>query len=208
MPGDSKPRRQARGERRMELLLDAAADVFGEVGYADATTNAIAARAGASPGTLYQFFANKEAVAQALAQRYLRQLRDAHDSALALEHADLPLDELIDRMVGPVIDFNLSHPGFQVLFNAPDDTHQVATKPAELRDAVIDRLSALFAARAPQLPETDRVRLARIVVGVFRGLLPLIISAKGDERAVIIAELKRVLHSYLAPVVGHPRRLT
>ena len=53
-------RRQARGERRIAQLLDAAADVIGDVGLADATTNAIAQRAGASPGSLYQFFMNKE----------------------------------------------------------------------------------------------------------------------------------------------------
>ena len=44
-------RRQARGERRMAELQDAAAAVFAEVGYEAATTNAIAARAGVSPGT-------------------------------------------------------------------------------------------------------------------------------------------------------------
>src|SRR6266542_6598743 len=61
------PRRQARGERRIAQLLDAAGEVFATVGYAAATTNAIAAQAGVSPGTLYQFFPNKQAMAEALA---------------------------------------------------------------------------------------------------------------------------------------------
>ena len=43
--GPRPRRRQARGERRIALLLDTAAEVFAEVGYEAATTNAIAARA-------------------------------------------------------------------------------------------------------------------------------------------------------------------
>ncbi|MGI8312227.1 TetR family transcriptional regulator [Saccharopolyspora hattusasensis] len=193
-------RRQARGERRIELLLDAAAEVFGEVGYAAATTNAIAARAASSPGTLYQFFPNKAEIARALSERYLRQLQQTQRKALAVEHADLPLTELIDAMVDPMIDFNLSNPGFQALFNAPDE--QVATKPLHVREAVIERLSAIFAARAPELPKDQRVRSARVLVGVFRGVLPLIIGTKGAERAAVIGELKRICRDYLTPLIG------
>src|SRR6266511_1332655 len=51
----------------MAGILDAAAGVFADAGYERATTNAIAAAAGISPGSLYQFFPNKEAIAEALA---------------------------------------------------------------------------------------------------------------------------------------------
>ncbi|MCI2416684.1 TetR/AcrR family transcriptional regulator [Saccharopolyspora sp. K220] len=192
-------RRQARGERRIELLLDAAAEVFGDVGYAAATTNAIAARAESSPGSLYQFFPNKEEIARALADRYLRQLQAAHRTAFAAENARLPLPELIDAMLDPMIDFNLSNPGFQALFNTPDE---VATKPLHIREAVIDRLSAIFAARAPELPEDQRVRTARVLVGVFRGVLPLIIVSSGAERAAVVGEVKQIFHDYLTQRVG------
>ncbi|WP_207943797.1 helix-turn-helix domain-containing protein, partial [Actinomadura sp. KC345] len=39
-----------------------------------ATTNRIAAAAGISPGSLYQFFPNKEAIAEALADRFSTQM--------------------------------------------------------------------------------------------------------------------------------------
>lgn len=61
-------RRQRRGEQRMETLLRAAEVVFAEVGYNRATTNLIAARASVSPGTLYQFYRNKEALAEAFSE--------------------------------------------------------------------------------------------------------------------------------------------
>lgn len=69
-PPAAKPRRrQARGERRIAQLLDAAASVFCTSGYTAASTNAIAREAGVSPGTLYQFFPNKEAIAVELGGR-------------------------------------------------------------------------------------------------------------------------------------------
>ena len=56
------PRRipiQERGEQRVTELLEAAAAIFAEVGYEAATMRDIAGRAGASIGSLYQFFPNK-----------------------------------------------------------------------------------------------------------------------------------------------------
>jgi len=44
---------QDRGQRRVEKILDAAAEVIAEVGVQAATTNAIAARAETSVGSLY-----------------------------------------------------------------------------------------------------------------------------------------------------------
>jgi AcrR family transcriptional regulator len=60
----SLPRR--RKDTRPAELLDAALDVFAEKGFADTRMNEIAARAGASKGTIYLYFPSKEAVFKAL----------------------------------------------------------------------------------------------------------------------------------------------
>lgn len=68
------PRRkakQARAQASVEAVLEAAAQVLLRQGYAAATTNRIAAVAGVSIGTLYQYFADKAAVLDALIQREL-----------------------------------------------------------------------------------------------------------------------------------------
>jgi AcrR family transcriptional regulator len=71
-----EPRKQPIQRRSLttvaELLL-AAAQVFEEQGYAAGTTNRIAARAGVSIGTLYQYFPNKEALAVALLERHVEE---------------------------------------------------------------------------------------------------------------------------------------
>ncbi len=54
----------------VETLLEAAARVFVKEGYAKATTNRIAAAAGVSVGSLYQYFPSKDAIAVQLLRRY------------------------------------------------------------------------------------------------------------------------------------------
>ena len=49
----------ARGERTRAKLIEATTDVVGQVGYARATTRAIAAAAGVAEGTIYRHFPDK-----------------------------------------------------------------------------------------------------------------------------------------------------
>ena len=56
----------------MAAILEGAAQVLEAGGLAAFTTNAVAERAGVSIGTLYQYFADKNALIQALAQRELQ----------------------------------------------------------------------------------------------------------------------------------------
>lgn len=64
---------QARSQRTVEKILDAAAHIFGQRGYAG-TTNHVAERAGISIGSLYQYFPNKDALLVALHDRHLNQV--------------------------------------------------------------------------------------------------------------------------------------
>lgn len=60
---------QARSLDTVERILDAAASVLRDRGYHDCSTNRIADAAGVSKGSLYQYFADKDDVLTALAER-------------------------------------------------------------------------------------------------------------------------------------------
>jgi AcrR family transcriptional regulator len=200
--GHRSRRRQARGERRIDQALDAAALVFAEAGYEAATTNAIAARAGMSPGSLYQFFENKEAVAEALAARYEAELGLARQAAFTPEMATLSLDTLLDTVVDPLVRFNIANPGFQALFADPGVPERLASSTRRLHAAVQAQVEAMVAARAPELPDERRARCATVSVQLFRAMLPLILAASGQEREAVVADLKSVLRGYLGPIIG------
>jgi AcrR family transcriptional regulator len=68
---------QARSETTRQKLLDAAIDLFSEVGYAAAGLGEIIERAGMTKGALYHHFDSKEAVATAIIEQGTNLTRDA-----------------------------------------------------------------------------------------------------------------------------------
>jgi AcrR family transcriptional regulator len=132
------------------------ASLFAEIGFDATTTTAIAVRAGMSTGSLYQFFPNKDAIVEALAGAA------PSNPGLQLCPRDraAALDALIDRVVDPLVELHVAHPGFWTLFGgssvsprpaaATGDFHwcrararrgDVRGRPAE-RDAVVRGLKA------------------------------------------------------------------
>src|SRR5690349_17805146 len=67
--------KQVRGQRKVDHILRVAEALFAEIGFENSTTNAVAARAGISIGSLYQFFSGKEAILEAMADRYIEQTK-------------------------------------------------------------------------------------------------------------------------------------
>jgi AcrR family transcriptional regulator len=183
-------------------VLDVAAALLDEVGFEAATTNAIAARAGMSPGSLYQFFANKDAIVEALVARYIERLRATQAVALAPESATLPLDVLLDRVVDPLVAFELDQPGFRIMLTGGDVSARCAVHAEGLNQAVLSQVETMLVARVPDMRPEQRSLCARVSVGVFKGILPLAVAAAPADRAAIVAELKRALYCYLAPRVG------
>ena len=196
-----EPRRQDRGRQRMESLLRAAEDVFAEIGYERATTNLIASRASVSPGTLYQFYPNKEAMAEALAARYAQQLEALHETVFEMKIAVVPLGELIDATVEPFLKFHHRARAFEALFLAASASPELAGRIRVLHDTVASRLISLFERRAPEVKREDLRWAAETSVGIFRGLLPMITPLKGAKRSRAVGELKAVLFRYLEPLL-------
>ncbi len=194
-------KRQARGRQRIADILEAALALFAEIGYEGTSTNAIAARAGISPGSLYQFFPNKEAIAEALSAQLVEQMRAAHSSAFDLvKVTDLTLDEPIDRVVDPLIAFNLANPGAKALMANTDLPARLEGAARPLQQAVVGRVAAILEARSPQLPAAERNLAAMVTVRIVAAMMPPIVAAQGAERDALIAELKKALHGYVLPI--------
>src|SRR5258705_10136469 len=100
---------QERGERRVAELLEAAAFELSEVGYDATTMKAIAKRAGASIGAVYQYFPNKEAVVSALRTQYANEMEGRWIN-LEEASAGLAIKERTDSFVDMMVSFMEEHP--------------------------------------------------------------------------------------------------
>jgi AcrR family transcriptional regulator len=84
-----------------EALIDATAQLLPELGYARLTTNAIAERAGASIGSLYEYFPGKDAlialVVERMIERVMARLSTELDAILASRRED-SVDLWIERI--------------------------------------------------------------------------------------------------------------
>jgi AcrR family transcriptional regulator len=203
-PEEKPRRRQARGERRIAQLLEAAASVFCRTGYTAASTNAIAREAGVSPGTLYQFFPNKEAIAVGLSDQLLHHWRASQGQAFAAENLDLPLGEMLDAALDPLIAFNVANPAFGVLMHSADTPGPITEEITVLHGAVLTRVEEIVAGYVPGAPRADLARTANMTLALFKAGLDLIMSHEGAERDAYIVELKAAMYRYLAPLVDEP----
>jgi AcrR family transcriptional regulator len=78
--------------RRCEEILDAATDLFAELGYSDAVTQSLAERLGVGKGTLYRYFPSKRDLFLAAVDRVMTRLRVTIDRAV--EGIADPLDRV------------------------------------------------------------------------------------------------------------------
>ncbi|MEU3615870.1 TetR family transcriptional regulator [Streptomyces sp. NPDC006872] len=194
-------RRQARGERRIAQLLEAAATVFTTSGYTAASTNAIAREAGVSPGTLYQFFPNKEAIAIELGDRLMHEMREAYGEALAPIDPATPLEEAVGAAVERFVAFNCDHPVFFALMHGPDIPGHITEEHDALHATLLSRIEGLLSSYLPDAPRADLTRTAHVCLGMYKAGLELILGHEGAERDAYVQELKNVLTRYLEPLV-------
>ncbi|MEU1954642.1 TetR/AcrR family transcriptional regulator [Nocardia rhamnosiphila] len=129
-----KTPRQQRSQFTFDVILDAAARLFQQHGYAATTTNKVAELAGVSIGTLYHYVPNKDALLYALADRHLREATAALlTETTALRAEAPPLDETVHRLITSVADLHLAQPQMhRLLFEQAPRTPEGLARLREL----------------------------------------------------------------------------
>lgn len=197
-PSARAPQRQ-RGKERVAALIDAAIAVFAEKSYAAATMTEIAARAGAPIGSLYQFFPNKELIADALLQRYL----DLAVAALDRIEADPssrqtePLARLLLRVF---VDLKTERAAILSLLDGL--RHEKAARGTEFRSAVLGRLQRILHAIAPALAPAQAATAAITILQQMKAAAEL--GSRSEPAAIdaLDKELVRMLALYLADLAS------
>ena len=101
----------------VEAMLDAAVKLLKRRGASLLTTNRIAATAGVSIGSLYQYFPNKRAVFIALHERHVAQVDRIMHRRMA-KSTEIALEELISSLIDGMIEAHTVDPELSELLQA------------------------------------------------------------------------------------------
>lgn len=199
---------QERGARRVAQLLDAAAAELAQVGYDAATMTAIAERAGASIGAVYQYFPNKEAIVLALRAEYGNEL-EVHWAEVEEFPASMSIPQIAHRLVDLMVEFVEEHPALFAVLDAPIKY----TRDQQARQRLRLRLANVFRSRNSGLSPETAYRMANISFQIIKGMNALYAEAGNEvdrstesrlqdrevrqERQALVDEYKEVLTTYL-----------
>lgn len=160
-------------DRMRGAILDAALAAFGEKGFHAATIADVAAAAGLGKGTLYLYFRNKDALAEALVARHF----DAMAERLTPADAPGDLDGFLDRIVAALDVPEEAARFLPVFFEVFGPSFAVRDFRARVA-AVFDGIAAAWAEGLAGLQAAGQVRadleapvLARMLVAQVDGLV-------------------------------------
>lgn len=191
---------QRRAQETVEAILEAAAQVFGEAGYDEGTTNRIAERAGVSIGSLYQYFPNKNALLVALVEREVESGVSRMEGWLdEARVAQGDLRSLLLGFVAALVELHRASPELHRLL------FEEASHPPELHDCVL-RLEGTLAhgweeilAGHPEVAVDDPDTAAHFLVQTAEALTHRFVQQglHDLEGPAFEAELVALLHRYL-----------
>ena len=131
---------QARSRQRLRRVLDAADELLAAEGAGAFTTKAVARFAGIPVGSVYHYFPDKDAIAEALAVRYWS---DFEDLVAGVAEADelRPFDDPGAAVLDVLAAGFRARPGFLALWYGGLRTEHLrdATRPNARRDRPLDR---------------------------------------------------------------------
>ncbi|MBW4627545.1 MAG: TetR family transcriptional regulator [Brasilonema octagenarum HA4186-MV1] len=194
--------KQKRSQERVDRILDAAAEVFDEVGYEAATTHAIAQSANTAIGSLYQFFPDKLAIFHALELRHVERVHAVWAKLDQPEIIQLPFERFIRTLRAT----------FQQLFEQPTSrmvfvqyfTSQAIFQSIDdsFTEEAINFTAKLLQARNPALSTEQCHLLGEVCTHAFNTLLLHALRSNETHRQQIFEQIEALLIAYLRPHVG------
>jgi AcrR family transcriptional regulator len=191
--------RQERSAEMVDAILVAATRLFVELGYDSATTNRIAAAAGVSVGSLYQYFSSKSAIAVEILRRYRKSRLELVSSGLS-RVGGAPLEGIVRALMEALIHAERLDPSlYRVLIErvARSEARQELKGYEERLEAIV--ADALRAAVPPG--HMPHVELSAFVI--VRAVLGVVLAAIADkpqhDTPELVEELTQLVVRYIAP---------
>jgi AcrR family transcriptional regulator len=188
---------QSRAKATFDAILEAAAQIIGSRGLEGFTTNAVAERAGVSIGSLYQYFASKDALMAALIER--QQGRQAISVATAI--AALEPGASLETAVRVIVRGAMQHHADDPLFASAIDHEELRLPIGNRASASLDiggaLLEPLFAHYRTEIGDVNPAVAARTLPIMVRAIVDAWANLSPAQLDHAEAEAVRAVLGYL-----------
>lgn len=167
----SKTRRRRRPADRPAEIIEAAGHVFSQYGYDGATTREIAALAGVSEGTLYNYFSSKRDILLAVIDSISKDWRRDHEGIQA-ESLEEAISQVLARRMRSAEEQPLTILTLQQAMLDPEVARYLETVISTAQEAVCARFRALVDAGAmrPVDPAVAEQALSGLMMALTIGI--------------------------------------
>ncbi|MET9288227.1 TetR/AcrR family transcriptional regulator [Nocardia beijingensis] len=183
---------------RHRALLDAAARVFAERGYDNTTVAAITAEAGVSRATMYVYFASKEEIFLALAER-------VRDDFLAAQEPGIEDDDPRTMLRATIASFAAAVAAAGPLLRLIDERGAVDPKVAALAEEITERPIRRFTRYLQRQVDAGRVTLVttpRVIAETIGYTLTAGILARRTTGESCLAEYRDAMGKVAETLLG------
>jgi AcrR family transcriptional regulator len=198
-----RPRKQPRQRRSRETvnaILRAAAQVFSARGYAATTTNHIAARAGVSIGSLYEYYPSKDALLLALLEEHLAEGEAILNEVWSRIDTCRGMGEVVRRFARAMFDLHARDRALhRLLVEEAPLPHRAREQVFGVERKAAARVEAYLRAH-PGITRRDPALAAAVVVQCIEGMTHKLVVHGSSDAATepYVEELVTLITSYLA----------
>jgi AcrR family transcriptional regulator len=195
---------QGRSREKVRRVLDAADELLAREGAGALITTRVAEEAGVAVGSVYSYFPDKAAIAEALALRYWSVVTDSIAEVVEAD-ARQPLTDPVRAVLDAVVAGFRGSAGFRALWFSPLRTEHIRDVTRPLRTEVGGLLERLLAVHWPHAGTAERITAARMFVLAGDGLLREAFRLDPDGDPTVLAEGLAMIQAYLISRLGEPQ---
>jgi AcrR family transcriptional regulator len=189
---------QARSAASVDAILEATTQVLLRVGKERLTTTRVAARAGVSVGTLYQYFPNKSALLQGALKRHLAEVAEAVE-VVCEELEGRPLEEMATGLITAFLNAKMKNAKTSVVLYAVSSDVDGA-RIAQLMQVRFNKAVVKMLDTSCDRLTTDTQLVASMIQGAMVGVSRRILESGAPEKQLesLLPELIFFAHAYLS----------
>lgn len=194
--------RQNRARLRVTAILDAAADLVIETGVDQLTTRSVAERAGMAPASLYQYFADRDAILLALIGRAMAEA-DREVARVLAGLAEPDLEGVVTSTVEVYLEAYRARPSFTVAY-LRGRTNPAIARFGRHHNARLSRDLYEFGRDTGMLLPTADLRHIRLAIEVADQIFQYAFARDLQGDAFVLGEGQALMTGYLRPHIATP----